>query len=299
LATPSNFKRKALITFGVLTLTILLYMTIVKADYSEVFRANILFVTLSLAAVLLSLVVSALRFSFLMGMKLKDSINIWFTSQFISNITPTHSGGEIIRLYVGYHELKNLSKPLTVILSEIYGDVIVPNIIALMFSIYNILVLRNHIFMIPAATSAYNIVAWSLIVLKKKFLRKAVLKILSKLNVHVEEIPLPNGREVLVKNLLLSILFSLVKFVLMGFSVFLAYISVSERISLLNSLLAYSLAMALGIVPLPAGIGGIEAGLSLIRPGAGVIMWRIISYYIATLLMLPFVLTLIHRRIII
>jgi len=296
---PSNFKRKALITFGILTLTILLYIAIVKADYSELFRANILFVTLSLAAVIFSLVISALRFSILMGVGLKDSINTWFASQFISNISPTHSGGEIVRLYVGYHEIKSLSKSLTVVLSEIFGDVIVPNIVALMFSIYNVLILRNHIFIIPAAASAYNIVAWSLIVLKKKFLRKAVLKILSKLNVHVEETPLPNGKDVFVKNLLLSILFSLVKFVLMGFSVFLAYISVSERISLLNSLVAYSLAMALGIVPLPAGIGGIEAGLSLIRPGVGVIMWRIISYYMATLLMFPFALTHIHRKIVI
>ena len=294
--TPSNFKRKALITFGILTLTILLYMTIVEADYSELFRANILFATLSLAAALLSLVVSALRFSILMGVRLRDSVNTWFMSQLISNITPTHSGGEIVRLYVGYHELKNLSKPLAVIFSEIFGDVIVPNIVALMFSIYNVLILRNHIFMIPAAASTYNIVAWSLIVLKKRFLRKAVLKILSKLNVHVEETLLPN-EGVFVKNLLLSIMFSLVKFVLMGFSVFLAYISVSERISPLNSLLAYSLAMALGIVPLPAGIGGIEAGLSLIKPGTGVIMWRILSYYVATLLMLPFALTFIHRRI--
>ena len=199
---PSSFRRKAFITFGILTLTILLYTTIIKADYSELFRANILFAILSLVTVILSLIVSALRFSILMGIKLKDAVNTWFTSQFISNVTPTHSGGEVVRLYVGYRELRNLSKPLTVVLSEIFGDVTVPNIVALIFSIYSALALGDHIFIIPAAASAYNIVTWSLIVLKKRFLKKAILKILTKLNVHVEETSLFNEKGIFVKSLL-------------------------------------------------------------------------------------------------
>ncbi len=291
-----NLKEKALLSLFALTLTVIAYSYIVKINYNELLKIKIQYLIAAFVFAISSLVLSAVRFHILTQISLKNSIITWFTSQLVSNITPTHSGGEIVRAYVIYSSSKNLSYSLAIVLAEIFSDVVVPNLVALFFSLYYLLAVKDPLFIGPLIASLYSITAWSLVILKRGFFKRIVRKVLSKLRIEVKEKPVFE-RKVITRTITISLVFSVLKLLLMGFSAYFAYAAVSVNVTFLECIKAYSLAMALGIIPLPAGAIGVEAGFSLVKPGLGVVLWRIATYYLITLFTLPFALILIHKKI--
>jgi len=283
----------------VVTLVLILYSFIVDVSLEFILNVNFIYVILSLSALFFSLIISSVRLSLLSKeLRFMDSLTIWFSSQFISNITPTHSGGEILRFYAITRIANNSGKNFAIVLYEILLDVLVPNMLALFFAMFYLVAERNLYCLLPILSSTLIVTLWVSIFLRRRKIYSAILRIIERFGFLREYFDIKT-MELNFSDVKLSILdhvififLTLLKIVFTSFSVFLAYLAVGANIEFIRSLVAYLFALSLGIVPLPAGSIGMEAGLSIIKPGAGVVLWRILAYYVLTLICLPFILNL-------
>ncbi|OYT59780.1 MAG: hypothetical protein B6U75_03075 [Desulfurococcales archaeon ex4484_217_1] len=178
-------------------------------------------------------------------------------------------------LTIWFSSQNNSGKNFAIVLYEILLDVLVPNMLALFFALFYLVAERNLYCILPMFSSTLIVTLWVSIFLRRRRNFSDV-----KLNIldHV-----------------IFVFLTLLKIVFASFSVFLAYLAVGVNIEFTRSLVAYLFALSLGIIPLPAGSIGMEVGLSIIKPGVGVVLWRILAYYVLTLICLPFILNLSKR----
>lgn len=292
----NKYVRNFMISLLVVSVVLILYSGLTKINYVYIFKANVVYLATSFILILMSIVISAFRLKVLSNnLSLSECINLWFASQAASNITPTHSGGEIVRFAYLYFKRKDLENPLGIVLIEIIMDVYVPNIFAVILALSRLMRSNEVIYALPILFSTYNIGFWSLVLFKKRFFIKLVSKFINKvLRIEwlVEDVKVIDNP----KKISLSVILSLFKVLFLGFSITLAFMSIRENISFYEGIAAYVFAMSLSIIPLPAGSIGVEAGISLIRVGIGVVLWRLLSYYLITALSFPSLLRMLHKK---
>ena len=297
--------RNVILAVLVVTIVLILYSLIVNVSLEFILNVNFIYVALSLSALLLSLIISSIRLSLLnRELRFVDSLTIWFSSQFISNITPTHSGGEVLRFYAITKITNDSGKNFVIVLYEILLDVLAPNMLALFFAIFYLVVGGNLYCVFPILSSMLIVTLWVSIFLRRKRIYTTILHVIERFsflrrrfNIGITELNFSDIKlNVLEHAVFISL--TLLKIMFASLSVYLAYLAVGVDVGFIHSMVAYLFALSLGIIPLPAGSIGMEAGLSIIKPGAGVVLWRILAYYILTLTCLPFILNLNKRLVI-
>lgn len=267
-------------------------------DLKILLKANICLALLSLLAMMFSLIVASLRLIVLKeDLGFKNSLAIWFSSQFLSNISPTHSGGEVIRFFAISRITKSSRISANVVLFEILLDVFIPNILAIVSAIFFIVFRGNMFSTVPIIFSSFNILVWLTVFLKRRKVYSIVEGFLKRTGIIKYMQPSLANLDFDIDNfkLVASMVLTLFRILLVSFSIYLAYLAVGVSLKPFEALAAYLYALSLGIIPLPAGALGMEIGMSIVKPGAGVVLWRIIAYYILTLICFLYILLLIKK----
>lgn len=267
-------------------------------DLKILLKANLNLVLLSLLAMIASLIIASLRLIVLKeNLGFKNSLAIWFSSQFLSNISPTHSGGEIIRFFAISMITRSSKISTNIVLFEILLDVFIPNILAIVSAIFFIVFRESMFSAVPIIFSSFNILVWLTVFLKRRKVHSIVEGFLKRTGIIKYMQPSLADLDFKVDNFKLaaSVALTLFRILLVSFSIYLAYLAVGIPLKPFEALVAYLYALSLGIIPLPAGALGMEIGMSIVKPGAGVVLWRIIAYYILTLICFLYTLVLLKK----
>jgi len=299
-------KKAIILTLVIVTLVILVY-SIVTVSYHVILQANPLAIAIALSAYFLSWLVSAIRLMVLHrildGSNSLLSIRDYFYARLLGGLvaylTPSAIGGEPVRAYyISVKAGQRFSRYFALALYEVFYDVIVVGVIALVLAIY-IFPLSLPVVLVSASNIVFWIVLYYLlnsIISPERanpFVKRLLLFVRS--NIVNKMSRLSNGytglgeafseisRKVRTRYKILLVLLTLLIHLIAAQVIFLLELLHEGSKSIwglqLSAVLAYFYSLSMGALPTPGGTGAIEYGLSIVLDPTTVVLSRIVMYY--------------------
>jgi len=278
-----------LISIIVVSTVLVVYWKLLNVNFNILRYDKTLLLT-AFAIFLCSHLISSLRFHILakrMGSNITilESILVRIGGQFLAYISPSYAGGEPVRILALKGRGLEFSKGLSIVIVEVFLDVILHNVSAILAIAY---LTFNHgrlitSYLPPLIISIATLGVWTLPLIfsfrKLPFLEGIMRKYMAK---HMSKVE--SAREGLrsifkSKVIVYSSLLTFIATIASAISLMLASHSVGLSIGFIEAYMALTLSLAMGSIPTPGGAIGVEYGASLMLTPQAVMLWRFISYY--------------------
>ncbi|MEX2689185.1 MAG: YbhN family protein [Candidatus Njordarchaeum guaymaensis] len=293
----SRFRVRIFVGLFAFTSILIIYMFVTNVDLIMLFRVlrkQTYYLFLALLLQIMVLMVSGIRFYIIAGaLDLhtdQDAILARISGQFISLISPSLAGGQIIRAY--YISIKggNWSLGIGTTIAEIFLDILMANIPAILILLPHILNFE-FIFLPIFLMSIWTISVHLLIIILSLFpsTRQKFSRIFDKLHLPVSEKNLHDFSSVFrtiisrKKILLIISILTVSMFILQSSVIYVTSCALDLRPTFIDAIIFNVFALIMGGIPTPGGIIGVEYGLSLIADPTVIVLWRFVSYYFTLL----------------
>lgn len=300
-------KRTVFLTIAIVNLVIITYSILTKS-YSALFRINTLILVLAVLTELSAWFVSAIRLRILH--RILDSsgktlsIKHYFYARMLGGLlaylTPSAIGGEPARAY--YLHLKigeGFPRYLALSIYEVFYDIIIVNVLAIIFSINKIP------YTIPVIlVSSLSLITWIIVysifknilptnntsILISKFVKFIETRLMKRFT-SISKSYLDFGtsfREIAsrveFRDRVIVIYLTITMYLLSSLTITLIALSIDYEKGFvkqfIESFQAFLFALSLGALPTPGGSVAVEYGLSIVLMPSVVVVSRTLSYYI-------------------
>ncbi len=284
-------KKAVALSVSAVVIVLILYTWYFRINPLILLTINPLILVLSITTLTLSIVVAGIRLKIIhrsvygVSLKITDYFYARLLGNLIALLTPSAIGGELARAY--YLSVKTgsgLAGLFAITVFEVYIDIIVTNLLAIVFSI-PYLPLSIPVIAIALST----VTTWTLVMaglvreglfssIVDSFIKKLPQSIACGYEEFVETLRETVSKNVCVKILPLLILSTLTSYTLASATIYLLSTTVEQPASFIETFIAYIFSLTLGAVPSPGGAGTVEYGLSIPLKPEAVVLTRVLTY---------------------
>lgn len=285
-------KRSIYYLLGVLLtvfFSIFIYSLLMKTDFSVLASVSYESILIIILLITITPFVLSIRLSSLARVSNihtnADAALARGASDFLGASTPSASGALLVKAYWISRNGGGWEIGFSVGYADVCFDIFLVNAITIAISLWELS--KNNVLILPILLfSLYSIIVPLLIFSVAIFsrTRKIIVKIANRFKIRIKEehiIGFANILKNLKKNLkylALSIISTIVSFVIQCFIVLIISSETGHSLSFFESAIFVALAQVMGGVPTPGGVIGIEYGLSIIAPPEMVVAWRLFAY---------------------
>ncbi len=305
--------KNIILSLGISIVFIIVFSLFFNTELSKFSNVNLTFVAIAIIILILKITVQGTRFYFILrtcnivNIKIGESTLIRIASEFISLITPSYFGGEILKISWLKTKKVSVGKAVSLSFIEILFDVIIGSSIAIITGIYITLFFSLTYGIIITGISLIIILIYTLLIIltiKHKLptpniIKRIIRRILGekKGTKIIRRIAYEKGsyyknikefkKVMKLKNVIALTIMTLIIKSLLGMMLVSVFLALHSNIELILSLAAANISVTIGSIPItPGGSGIMElSSNAVIQSVLGntywnmIILWRIIYYY--------------------